>query len=182
MSNEANEKDGSESKPAARKKNVPLLLAVVGAVVLGAGGGAFVAGPMLMGKKGTPAAAGAEGHAGKGGAKDGEHGAEGGEAGVPKPVYQIDNLVLNPAGTEGTRFLMVTVAVGAKDEETMAVMKERDLELRDAALRVLGTKTVQELADVSRRDSIKSELLKVLSGQLPPKSVREVFLPQFVIQ
>ena len=64
----------------------------------------------------------------------------------------------------------------------MALLKERDLELRDAILRVLGTKTVQELTDVTLRDSLKHELTAVLTKELPPKTVHQVYLPQFVIQ
>jgi flagellar FliL protein len=174
MSSEANEK--SEAEAPAKKKKLPLVLAVVGAVVVGTAGGVFVAGPMLAGKAPAHGGAAADQHGGASGEEE-----SGGEA-VAKPVYQIDNLVLNPAGTEGTRFLMATVAVQVPDEAAMALMKERDLELRDAILRVLGTKTVQELADVTRRDTLKRELTDVLTRELPAKTVREVYLPQFVIQ
>ena len=95
MSSEANE--STEAEAPAKKRNLPLILAVVGAVVVGSAGGIFVAGPMIAGKSSAPDAA-AEAKAEE-------------EAAAPKPVYQIDNLVLNPAGTEGTRFLMATVAV-----------------------------------------------------------------------
>jgi flagellar FliL protein len=165
MANEVDEKGEAEAPP--KRKRLPLILAVVGAVLVGSAAGVFVAGPMLAGKPAGEAAKEAEAAA---------------EDAVPKPVYQIDNLVLNPAGTEGTRFLMATVAVQVPDEAAMALLKERDLELRDAVLRVLGTKSVQELADVSRRDSLKVELFHVLAEQLPGKTVREIYLPQFVIQ
>jgi flagellar FliL protein len=169
MSNEASEKiEEPAVEEAPKKKRLPLILAVVGAVVVGSAGGIFIAGPMIAGKAGPKKA---------GGAKEAKA-----EDTTPKPVYQIDNLVLNPAGTEGTRFLMATVAVSVPDEAAMALLKERDLELRDAILRVLGTKSVAELADVTRRDSLKVELFAVLSKQLPPKTVRQVYLPQFVIQ
>jgi flagellar FliL protein len=167
MANEAEEKGEAEAPP--KKKRLPLILAIVGAVVLGSAAGVFVAGPMLAGKSAGEAAKEAEVE-------------KAAEDATPKPVYQIDNLVLNPAGTEGTRFLMATVAVQVPDEAAMALLKERDLELRDAVLRVLGTKSVEELADVSRRDSLKVELFGVLSKQLPAKTVREIYLPQFVIQ
>jgi flagellar FliL protein len=167
MANEVDEKVEAEAPP--KKKRLPLILAIVGAVVVGSAAGVFVAGPMLAGKPAGEAAKEAEAEAAA-------------EDAVPKPVYQIDNLVLNPAGTEGTRFLMATVAVQVPDEAAMALLKERDLELRDAVLRVLGTKSVQELADVSRRDSLKVELFHVLAEQLPGKTVREIYLPQFVIQ
>jgi flagellar FliL protein len=101
---------------------------------------------------------------------------------VAKPVYQIDNLVLNPAGTEGTRFLMATVAVQVPDEAAMALMKERDPELRDAVLRLLETKTIPELSDVTRRDSLKAQIQATLAKELPKGTLRKVYLPQFVIQ
>ncbi len=70
----------------------------------------------------------------------------------------IDNLVLNPSGSGGTRHLMLSVAVEVKDDADAEQMKARDAEVRDAVLHVLGSKTVDELADIAARDSLKLEL------------------------
>ena len=71
-------------------------------------------------------------------------------------------------------------------DDLIAVIKkvhEDPLEqLRDAVLRLLETKTVPELTDVSRRDTLKLQIEAVLAHELPKRALRKVYLPQFVIQ
>lgn len=182
----------------------PLLLTVAALVVgllVGAGAGGFAVGPALA-KGIAPAASAAKHHAkthdsadaagdedeaaaadeGDGDEKATKKEGKEGE-GAESPVYTIDNLVLNPAASGGTRFLLLTIAFEMKDAAGVDVMKSRDAELRDQILVTLGGKTVEQLADMSMRDSLKAEL-KTATGTLlkKKKAVRRVYFPQFVIQ
>lgn len=189
MSNEATEKKGGNR-----------LLVIGAAVVLGllagGGAGAFFAGPLLANRAAPAEAAGAaeeEGAEGEEHAAPEEHAEEAGhgeaaeeggheEGGAAAPMYVMNNLVLNPARSNGTRFLMTTVAFGMKSEAGVAEMEGRDLEVRDRVLRVLGAKTVMELADVAKRDSLKVELKDSVGVLFGEGAVRDVYFPQFVIQ
>jgi flagellar FliL protein len=77
---------------------------------------------------------------------------------------------------------MLTLSVSPRDEAATELLKERDPELRDAVLRLLETKTIPQLSDVSRRDSLKVQIQETLSKELPKGTIRKVYLPQFVIQ
>jgi flagellar FliL protein len=95
----------------------------------------------------------------------------------------MENLVLNPAGSNGTRFLMASVAAEVKDDKVKDEMAGRDAELRDAVLRILGERTVDQLADMSLREALKKELIDSLNSKLQSKTaVKRVYFPQFVIQ
>jgi flagellar FliL protein len=62
-------------------------------------------------------------------------------------------------------------------------MTNRDAELRDATLRILGQRTVEQLADMSLREGIKKELIDSLNAKLQSKTaIKRVYFPQFVIQ
>jgi flagellar FliL protein len=63
-----------------------------------------------------------------------------------------------------------------------AELERREAEARDLVLRVLGGKTVAELADIGARDSLKAELLETLAGVVRVGEIRRLYLPQFVIQ
>lgn len=202
MSEEASPPDeGAEPKKKGLPPFVlPLVLALVGT---GAGGfvGTKVVGPKLTAgfsdvitadgvamhgaKKpahaadstdGTEEAATAEGEAAKGG---GEHD---GEA-KASPLYTISDLVLNPAGSGGTRFLMLSVAFDMKDSSGVEAFKQRDAEIKDAVLALVGSKTVDQLAEVSAREPLKVEI-RDLVGRITkkPKAIKRVSFPQFVIQ
>jgi len=60
--------------------------------------------------------------------------------------------------------------------------KARDAELRDAVLVTLGKKTVDQLADMTQRDSIKVQLTKAAGTLFKKGAVKRIYFPQFVIQ
>lgn len=156
--------------------------ALVGGLLIGGLGGQFALGPMLAKKFAAPKSAEAA-TTRKG---DEEHEAAEGEGGEKKAgaaILMMENLVLNPAGSNGTRFLMAAVAAELKDEKVKEDMASRDAELRDAVLRLLGERTVDQLSDVTLREDLKKQLTDSLNARLGMKgAIKRVYFPQFVIQ
>ena len=97
-------------------------------------------------------------------------------------THEISNIVLNPANSGGTRFLMVTAAFELKDGKAEQMMKDREAEVRDHILALLGKKTVEDLTDINARDVVKKEVLDTIAPLFPKGAVLKVFFPQFVIQ
>lgn len=162
----------TEAVPSASK--MPLFMVVAVGLLVGAGVGAFVAGPAIARKLHGPPAA-----AEKADAK-GEHAKDSKEPG--KVLRVVDNLVLNPAGTDGARYLMLTAAFEVKDAASDELLKSRDAEVRDVIIGRLALKTVEELTDMSKREALKTEVIGILTPLFPPGTLKHVFFPQFVIQ
>ncbi len=101
---------------------------------------------------------------------------------APTALHLIDNLVVNPARSRGTRFLLVSVAVQVRQPATTDMVSERDVELRAALLLVLGARSVDELTDIEQRASIVDEVRATIVDVLGPDVVHDIFIPQFVIQ
>lgn len=155
-----------------------MILAAAGLVV-GTVAGGYLAFPLIS-ERLAPSGAAAAGVAK---AARGDSTKEGhGEAPPAAVVHAVDNIVLNPAGTGGTRFLMVTAAFELSDAKHAETLKSRDAELRDRLLGLLARKSVEQLADATLRDQLRSEVLATVAPMLPPKSLRRVLFPQFVIQ
>jgi flagellar FliL protein len=198
---------GAPASPAGKSVPLALILAVVLGLAAGAGAGLFAVGPALAdgiapavaatakhGKKAKPKAdaehgeaaddeAAADGEEGDEAEEEagGDHGAKGKE-GAAATVYTLDNLVLNPAESGGTRFLLLSIAFETKTQAAHDQMKARDAELRDLVLATVGNKTVDQLADLAVRDSLKTELRAAAAKLLRKKAVKRVYFPQFVIQ
>lgn len=155
---------------------VTALVALAG-VAAGAGAGVFVIGPMMGPDSGADSAdSGGGGHGGDGG---GGHGADsGGDA----ALYAIDNLVVNPAGSQGTRFLVVGLAVRLTNGSTSSALQARDPEIRDALLGLLASKTVDELSDQGARDSLKAQVKSAVEAVIGKGTVASILIPQFVLQ
>ncbi len=98
------------------------------------------------------------------------------------PLYLIENLVVNPQGTKGARFLIVSVALQPEKASALEELKRLDPELRDAYGHVLAAKTLEELSDIAHRDSLKLQLKHVTENVAGTGTVADVFLPQFVLQ
>lgn len=172
----------TQATPKRGKKMVVIAVLLVGALV-GGGAGALFAGPKLAELILGPAdAAAAEAPAAGDAHAVQEDGHEGGGHGAGAATYLVENLVLNPAQSNGTRFLMASVSFDLGDEAAAAQMKARDAHVRDALLTVLGHKTVEDLTNIAGRDSLKSELQHAVSALFPDGTVRGIYLPQFVIQ
>jgi flagellar FliL protein len=186
------------AKPAkAAPKGVVLIGALVGSLLIGGAAGVFAVGPMLAKKSGyvipPPSAEGEDGAADDHGEPAaGEHGAEGEAAGggAAANLHLIDNLVLNPAGSGGSRFLMLATAIEFAEAAQVEETKARDSEVRDIVLRVMGSKTVEELSEMGLREGIKQELADSLGalftapkkGKKGKPPIRRIYFPQFVIQ
>lgn len=165
------------------KKMILAVVLVVGALV-GGGAGAFFAGPLLADMiLGPTDASAAETHADSTAAEhEEEDGGHGGGHSAGAANYLVENLVLNPAQSNGTRFLMASVSLDLATVEAAAEAEARDAQVRDALLTVLGHKTVDELTNIAARDSLKVELQAAVAELFPEGTVTAIYLPQFVIQ
>jgi flagellar FliL protein len=182
---DATSSDQAAPAPTGLKAKLPLAAAVVIGLAIGAGSGAIIVGPMAANTMGyaTPAPAGGGDHAADEHADEGDEHAEGdSSSGAPPAVMTLENLVLNPAGSGGSRFLLLTVSMECKDADAVTTLQARDAELRDVVLSSLGQKSVDELADIAGRDVIKEQLAAALNERFGAKTVVRVYFPQYVVQ
>lgn len=187
--------------PTGMKAKLPMIAMVAVGLAVGGGTGAVFIGPMVAKKMGKSAPSKSEGKAAKDehseeeapadeeaaaadeeAAADEHAPAEGEEKAAEASVHLLENLVLNPAGSGGSRFLLLTVAIEAGSAKVATDMTARDAELRDIILTSLGTKTVEQLTEIATRDSIKVEVQKAISARFGKKSVKRLYFPQFVVQ
>jgi flagellar FliL protein len=164
--NSENAAAGAAPSPAKGK----VMMMAVGGLIVGAAAGFLGIGPIVAkNKASTPARV--EGKAAKG---------EGEKSGGA--TWPLENLVLNPAGSNGSRFLMVNATFELKDEAAKEAAKDKEAETRDVILALLSKKTVDQLTDIGQRDQIKKEVLAAVAPIFPKGVVTKVFFPQFVIQ
>jgi flagellar protein FliL len=197
MADDATEQQPGDAPAKARNPMIPVALAVLIGLVAGGATGAFVVGPALASGIAPTADAAelrgahAQSHSTAAGAtsEDEEEPAEEEpkgkekEGGASAPTYLLDNIVLNPANSGGTRFLLLSVSFELKSSAVSDEMKQRDAEVRDAVLKLLGGKTVEQLTDIGTREALKEELrLAVAKLFRKQNAVKRVYFPQFVIQ
>jgi len=166
-------KDGAKPAEAVKPKGSPLgvILPVV-ALVGGIAAGTFVLGPKLAPKPAAVPVA----HAAEAGEAKAKHGEE------KSTVYRIENVIVNPRGSQGSHFVMATIAVKCDDAKVDEALRAHEDEVRDHVIGVLEKQTIESLAANGARDTLRTRIalaLQPLTGSADPA---RIYLPQFVIQ
>jgi flagellar FliL protein len=96
--------------------------------------------------------------------------------------HEITGMTINPAGTNGSRYLLVNAALEADDEKTIAQIQEREFVVRDRLIGVMSRRTVPELADITLREALKDSLLTSINAVVDEGSVSQLYFTQYVMQ
>lgn len=180
---------GEESKEAAPKKsgNKMILYGGIGAGVLivGVALALFVVRPMMSGSADAEqdqVENSSDSHAKtktdhKPKAK--KHGEDGASESI---VYSIKDIVVNPAGTGGSRFLSVSFGFELESASIASNFENRELMVRDALITILSSKTVAQLTDARQKEIIRIQIKKRLSKLLKTEDINGVYYTDFVLQ
>ncbi len=197
-------KSGSDAKAtddgagsSGRSKQLILIGVITGGVLLGGAGGGLVLGPKInaarVAKASEPTAKGVaektekekvekgKEPTGQKSKKQKERKHSSKEGKVEGSVLKIENLIVNPAGTEGSRFLMASVAFEFDDPKVEEMLRANDIAIRDQVISVLENQSMEMLTRPGARDSLRSQLAAVIAPYAEDAEMR-VYLPQFVIQ
>lgn len=150
---------------------LPLLVTILLMPVLAYGMTVFVLLPRLQAGLGIPAPAddsGAKPKASPPGAK--------------KFTVALNKLLVNIAGTMGSRYLLVSISVASTDPDFQQKMTDNDAALRDAASSALAAKTLTDLEKPDARNLIRTELITDFNNILGSDEVQELYLTEFAIQ
>jgi len=167
------ENESAAAKPAATggaQAWLPLIIAVLLLPALAFGMTKFVLVPELQKSLGIKDTSEATGKAKSGGD-------------AKKVVMPLDKLLVNVAGTMGSRYLLVSVKlVGTGGEAFKAKITENDAQLRDMAMVTLANKTLADLEKPGARNIIRTELINGFNNILGENSVQEIYITEFGIQ
>ncbi len=97
-------------------------------------------------------------------------------------VFIVKDLIVNPAGTNGLRFLLTTIGLEVSSKATEQECEKRNVQIHDAIINILTSKTLPELDDVNARESLKVEIKKAINQDLTTGEVLNVYFSKFIIQ
>ena len=116
-----------------------------------------------------------------GGKKKSRGGGGGHGGGGTTSFHIIENLVVNPAGSEGIRYLLVSVALEPEDPAMVEELALMDVALRHSLLSYMGSKTVKDLTEIGAREALVEEMMIVLEHEVGEGVIHRIYLPQYVI-
>jgi flagellar FliL protein len=156
-----------ESAP---KKKSPIKLIVILLVVLGLlGGGGFFAYKQYMQPDQSTEGAGA---------------GETVEEAAPNLgiMFSLDPFIVNLAGSQGKRFLKVTVALELSAPEVHAEVNENIQKIMDSILVLLSSKNFEDVYSVQGKFKLKDEITARVNRFLILGHIKEAYFTEFIIQ
>ncbi len=100
----------------------------------------------------------------------------------PEFLFVVKDLVVNPAGTGGLRYLLTSVGIEVTNEKAFAEIQSKEVVVNDILINILSSKTLEELSDVSRRKELRREIAKKVDEILTNGKVQNVYFSKFIIQ
>lgn len=94
----------------------------------------------------------------------------------------IGELLINPAGSGGKGFLVVSIGMETKSTAVIAEIEEKEIVVRDAILRLLSEYTKEELASIAFRADLKDEILRELNRILDRGEIDRLYFTQYLLQ
>lgn len=95
--------------------------------------------------------------------------------------YEIEDVVINPAETEGQRVLLVSIGLEVANDDHLEEIEQYEVAIRDAMINMLSRRTVPELSSTDEREDIKQEMGIMINEILGKRSVRNLFFTEYVM-
>lgn len=111
---------------------------------------------------------------------DSGHGS-GGEV-TAESVFMIRDIIVNPAGTGGTRFLSASVGFEMVNSEQSALMAAKEPIIRDALVTILSSQSIPELSDYKQRERLRKLIRLRVKRLLKADDLGAVYFTEFVLQ
>ena len=125
---------------------------------------------------------GGESAAASHGSSGGGGGGHGGGGGKGKATATINKMIVNVAGTMGTRYLLASVTLVGSGGDFKAKVDEHRDQLLDVATGTLSNKTIPDLERPGARNEVRAELLSVFNNVLGANAVKELYITELAIQ
>ncbi len=100
----------------------------------------------------------------------------------PGKLYMVPDVIVNPAGTQGIRFLNITMALEFTKPEVEQELMEKEVQLRDILIGILVSKTLEDIDGADEKDMLKEEIRDKVNEMLTKGKIRRVYFSNFVMQ
>jgi flagellar FliL protein len=97
-------------------------------------------------------------------------------------MFPLAPFILNLAGSEGKRFLKVTISLELSTPEVHAELKENIQKVTDSILVLLSSKSFEDVYSVQGKFKLKDEVTTRVNRFLVVGHVKDAYFSEFIIQ
>jgi len=97
-------------------------------------------------------------------------------------MFMVEELLVNPTGTSGTRYLSASLGLEVPTHEVAVRLEEKKLQVRDLLISILSSRTVEQLTTASERERMRLEILDRMNRMIDPDRILAVYFVDYVLQ
>lgn len=103
---------------------------------------------------------------------------------IPKETgeFEMDQIIVNPANTDGQRYLLVQMSLELANKDDEALVKKNKARIRNDLIKYLSAQTVPQLQGIESKEYLRAELVKIINRDLGKRSVRNLYYSKYVMQ
>lgn len=95
--------------------------------------------------------------------------------------YIMEQLVVNPANTNGRRYLMVEISL-EMNVEHIPLMETSNPKVKQELIETFSSRTVSQLTTPQERDIIRQEVTDIINSSIGETSVQNLYFTKYVLQ
>ena len=99
-----------------------------------------------------------------------------------KFIYSIDDIIVNPADTDGKRLLLTSVGFDLPKADMQNELKTREAMVKDVVISTLSGENIEKLSDTAYRDTLKMAIAGKLKKLIPDVAINNVYFSKYIIQ
>jgi len=97
-------------------------------------------------------------------------------------LFTLDDVICNPAESNGKILVLTSLGFDMNSAESKKIMEEKTVILKDIVISSIARKTVSELNNVAKRDSLKLQIVKNIESKIPNVKINDIYFSKFIIQ
>lgn len=96
-------------------------------------------------------------------------------------IFQIDDIIVNPAYTKGEQLLLSSVAFDVPTEVTRKELEKKQILVKDMIISILSSKTINQLSNVTYKDTLRVEITNKLQSSFSDMKINRVYFSKYII-
>jgi len=97
-------------------------------------------------------------------------------------MFPLDTFTVNLLSESGRRYLKVEMNLEINGEELAAELDAKSPVVRDVVIRLLSSKSLEEISTAKGKDKLKSQIVDQLNMRLRDGRVKNIYFTEFVVQ
>lgn len=98
-------------------------------------------------------------------------------------LHSLDSIIVNLQGSEGRRYLKITIAFNVKDQKMVEKLRQESVLVTDKLIMLLSSKKIEEIDGFDRKTELKREIRDEVNAALGIKdAITQVFFSELIVQ